>query len=128
MTALVALALLVLPGRPALHAAAAHLAAHAPAMAHAAAHLHAPPARSDQLPDCATQDPAGCDAPADHGTGRHAVPDCCASAQCPVAVAVPPAPPAPRAPQAMRAGWPAAPATWPGLGVEPPIHPPRAPA
>ncbi|MDO9713809.1 hypothetical protein [Paracraurococcus lichenis] len=123
IAALLALALLVLPGAPMRHASAAQ--------------LHAQPAGHAHVHDClghgeeATLDHALAghddDGQADRHPGDQQMPGCCTSAQCPANVAVPPMPPALRlALPLARVTGPAPPPAPDGIGVDPPMHPPRA--
>ncbi|TCZ55982.1 hypothetical protein [Roseicella aquatilis] len=121
IAALLALALLVLPGAPTRHASAAR--------------LHVQPAGHAQLHDCPGHDaeaaPAQVLARHHDEAARHPGDQsglgCCATLRCPATVAVPPLAPAQPLvlPIARAAGFVPPPAP-DGVRVEPPIHPPRA--
>ena len=123
IAALLALALLVLPGAPMRHASAANL--HAQPAAHSHVHDclgHGEEAAPDQAP-AGHHDEGG---QAERHSGDQPRLGCCASAECPATVAVPPMAPAqPLAlPIARLAGFALPPAPE-GIGVAPLIHPPR---
>jgi hypothetical protein len=121
IAALLALALLVLPGAPMRHAAAAPVQAMGQAASHDCAG-HAAEAAPDRAP-ASYHDRTG------HHSGEPQGLACCASAQCPATVAVPPMAPAQPAPmpRARVTGFALLPAP-DGVGVDPALHPPRAPA
>ena len=124
IAALLALALLVLPGAPMRHASAAH--PHAQPAGHA--HPHDCRGHGEEaVPDQALASHHDEGGRIDRHSGSQPGLGCCASAQCPATVAVPPMAPAqPLAlPVARIAGFAPPPAP-DGIGVDPPIHPPRA--
>jgi hypothetical protein len=122
--ALLALALLVLPGAPMRHSAAAQL--HAQPAGHA--HLHDCSGHAEEAaPDRTLASHHDGGGQADRQSGDQPGLGCCASAQCPATVAVPPMAPSRSVPLpiARVAGLIPPPAP-DGIGVDPPRHPPRA--
>lgn len=119
VAALLALALLALPGAPAWHAAAA-----APPQQHAAHHCvtHDHMAHEGALSSHHRHDGQ----PDEHPGGMPGL-GCCVSAQCPATVAVPLVPPGqPLRPSNLRLVGIATPVVPDGIAVAPPLHPPRS--
>ena len=124
ITALLALALLVLPGAPMRHASASP--AHATGQATSSDCIgHGAETVPDQAP-VSHHDGHG---QTERDSGKQQGLACCASAQCPATVAVPPLAPAQPAPmpRARVMGFALLPAP-DGVGVDPALHPPRTPA
>lgn len=116
VAALLALALLVVPGAPVRHASAA-----APLRQHAVHHCVAPgDAAQDQRPVHHDQGQPG------GHPGKLQDLACCTSAQCPDTAAAPLVPPGqPSAPSGLRLVGTATRVVPDGIAVAPPLHPPR---
>jgi hypothetical protein len=126
IAALLALALLVLPGAPMRHASASRVHDHS--LGQLASHDcagHGAEAALDQALATHQDGPGQADRHSDKQPGLA----CCLSAQCPAMVAIPPLAPAQPAPmprvRVMDFPLPLAPD---GVGVDPALHPPRTPA
>lgn len=123
IAALLALALLVLPGAPMRHASASPAHATGQATSHDCIG-HGAKTAPGQAP-VSHHDGHG---QTERDSGKQQGLACCASAQCPATVAFPPAAPAqPVAMPRVRVTHFALPAVPDGVGVAPALHPPRAP-
>jgi hypothetical protein len=124
IAALLALALLVLPGAPMRHASASPIHSMGQAASHDCVGHGA-----EAAPDQALASHHGDHGQTDRHSGKQQGLACCASAQCPATVAVPPMAPAQPAPmpRVRVTDFALLPAP-DGVGVDPALHPPRTPA
>lgn len=126
IAALLALALIVLPGGPMRHAAASPV--HDRASGQIASHdclAH----EAETAPDRALAPHHDDQGQTDRHSGKQQGLACCASAQCPATLAVPPMTPAqPASMPRLRVTDSPLPPAPDGVGVDPALHPPRAPA